>query len=210
MTEANEPPTLPRRVQPVVSPRLATRPLDEKRGLPVPAFAEKPTAGGSRYDFQTVDPRFVELCAEQRWCYVCREPIALTEDAYFLGDEQSYIQGYYPETLGHADCLVSALALCPWITNASHKRATERRLGQPRGLDDDRKPLVWVLASSRYYTFDTGNARTCKRRGLYPRRLRNARFFAYIDGALHEVTRAHADQVLCDAGEDAMEPPAVR
>lgn len=196
-------------------PRLQALPVHLRTGLPVPVFAQQDRDGEAIVDFNKVDRRSVLELAERRWCYLCGQPIAQDEDAWFLGDERSYALGYYPETVGHESCLAASLSLCPYIRAQHHQRATERRLGQPRGLEDDRKPVVWVLASSRYFRVVQKNRRDrtgrVEEHGLYPRRLRNARYFGYdADGALVEVTREHANVLLTAAGLDPIATPSER
>jgi hypothetical protein len=205
---------LPRPVELVMPDTLAARPRDSRRGVPIPAFADRSIIGvrDDQPDFNKVDHRVVKKLASRRWCYVCGEPIPQTEDVFLLGDESSYEQAYYPESFGHEACMLAALTLCPWIASASHKRATERALGQPRNLEDDQKPVVWVLASSRYMKYADGK-RAGQRRGLYPKSLRNPRFFGYDENdAIVEIDIEQANRVLLDNGlaliTDPSEPPA--
>lgn len=183
---------LPRRLQ-----KLA---IDPRRGLPIPWFADPRALGGDAVHFNLVERETVLTLAERRWCYVCGDPIPLTEDAWFLGDEQSYLQRYYPETIGHRECLAASLVLCPYIRTKMYSRATERRIGQPRLLEDDQKPVVWVLAGSRYYKVVRSG-----RKGFYPKALRGARYFGYDDsGDLEEVNLDQANRLLFEAGMDML------
>jgi len=189
-------PEFPREIAPSLPASLAARPWENRLEIPIPVFADRTLTRGTGYDFHTVSPRLVRAAAIARRCYLCGEPIGTDEDAWFLGDEQSFIMKYYPETIGHEDCLLASLTLCPYISTERHKRATERRLGQPQNLKDPNKPDVWVLCASREYQIAED--------GLYPTERKNPRYFAYRDDRLVEVSLSQANEILETRGYETL------
>jgi hypothetical protein len=173
--------------------------------LPVPFFADPHRRGGAAIDFNRVDKRVVFDLAEKRECYVCGEGIPDGTLVWFLGDEESYLGRYYPESYGHEECLEASIGICPWINNERHARATEKRLGQPRGLKNEDKPTVWILAASERYEVVRRDRRglfgQLQEAGLYPGALQGAKYYGYDDaGRVRPVTLTEANRALKDAG----------
>lgn len=126
--------------------------------------------------------------------------VSNSEDMWFMLDEVAYSERRYSEAFGHEDCLLAALRLCPWISTQVYARATEKRLGHARtGLENELKPVVWVLCSSRYYKVERRPVMQ-----LRPRAPRNPRYFGYVDGAVSEVSLEQANELLAAAGLDSI------
>lgn len=188
----------PSPVPEVVPPALATRPRHPRRDLPIPVFADRAFAAppGEGYDLNRSDRELYERFADQRRCPVCGEMVPASEDMWFMLDEVAFSERRYSEGFGHEDCLLAALRLCPWISAAAYARASETRLGHARvGLENELKPVVWVLCSSRYYRVERRPIMQ-----LRPRAPRNPRYFGYVNGDLHEVSLDQANELLIAAG----------
>lgn len=183
-----------------VPPALDARPRHPRRDLPVPVFADRSFANppGDGYDLNRSDRELYERFAKQRRCPICGEMVPESEDMWFMLDEVAYSERRYSEGFGHEGCLLAALRLCPWISSERYSRASETKLGHRRvGLEDDAKPVVWVLCSSRYYKVDRHPVMQ-----LRPRDPRNPRYFGYVDGVIVEVSLQQANEMLAAANLD--------
>lgn len=192
----------PRPVPDVLPPQLAARPRHPRRDLPIPVFADRSFANppGEGYDLNRSDVELYERFANQRRCPVCGEMIPPSEDMWFMLDEVAFLERRYSESFGHEDCLLAALRLCPWISTAAYARASETRLGHARlGLENEKKPVVWVLCSSRYYKVERRPMMQ-----LRPRAPHNPRYFRYVGGVIHEVSLDQANEALTAAGLDSI------
>ena len=192
----------PRPVPEVMPPALAARPRHPRRDLPIPVFADRSFANPPEkgFDLNQSDRELYERFANQRRCPVCGEMIANSEDMWFMLDEVAFGERRYSEGFGHEDCLLAALRLCPWISSPAYARASEARLGHARvGLENEMKPAVWVLCSSRYYNVESRPIMQ-----LRPRAPRNPRYFGYVDGVLREVSLDQANEILTAAGLDSI------
>lgn len=189
---------MPRPVPEIVPPALAARPQHPRRDVPIPVFADRAFANppGEGYDLNRSDRELYERFATQRRCPICGDMVPESEEMWFMLDEVAYTEQRYSEGFGHEACLLASLRLCPWISNQEYARATETKLGHARfGLEDDRKPVVWVLCSSRYYKIERRPAMQ-----LRPKALRNPRYFGYVNGVLSEVTLDQANELLAAQG----------
>ena len=173
-------------VDPDTAARLAARPQDPRRRLPVPAMNARPgPAGTETGDFLTVDPDRVMQLAMGRLCAVCGQPVR-GEYAVLVGPA-SLASGASGNPSSHEGCLLASLRLCPWISIGRARRAAGRRAAGLDAVDphlDLAKPQVWVLGVAADYTVEThGDRRVVLRPGPYLRQRR----FRYDDaGALVE------------------------
>lgn len=191
---------MPRAVPNVTPAALNDRPRHPRRDLPVPVFADRSFARppGDGYDLNRSDRELYERFATQRRCPICGEMVQDSEDMWFMLDEVAYAEQRYSEGFGHENCLLASLRLCPWISSETYSRASEEKLGHARvGLEDDAKPVVWVLCSSRYYKLDRHPVGQ-----LRPKAPRNPRYFGYVSGVLVEVSLSQANALLVAAGLD--------
>lgn len=134
---------------PQTAARLAARPVDPRRRLPVPAM-------NGDGDFLTLDPGVVMRLAAARECAVCGQRIVNGEYAFLSGpDAAGHRVTRNPPA--HEGCLHAALVLCPYISHERTRRAAGDRAA---ALDDDPrqdlgKPQVWILGIAASYHIET-------------------------------------------------------
>ncbi|QKW22316.1 hypothetical protein HUT16_27445 [Kitasatospora sp. NA04385] len=130
-------------------PGLGTRPVDLRRGLPIPAVNVHP---GGEVDFVTINgPAALQLAGTGR-CSLCGQ--RMTGTATFLGGPKCAEFGFYSDPPMHEECAEWALKLCPHIARPHARRASERRVAHDAvravGFSEE-KPSEWVLVVSDSY-----------------------------------------------------------
>jgi hypothetical protein len=88
-----------------IPPRLATRPVDPRRGLPIPHVSEH---GEGRVDFAAVDGARALECAHRRLCGLCGQPHEA--QLAFIGGPGGFQQRLYTDPPGHVDFISTARA----------------------------------------------------------------------------------------------------
>lgn len=116
----------PKRERPPVNARLARRPWDEKRNLPIPVFNENDD--GTDHNFLLVNFTKSARCAKFRLCGVCGEDLGQT--AAFLGGPISANSRCYVDPGMHESCARDALILCPHLSIPHASRASDERVGE--------------------------------------------------------------------------------
>ncbi len=122
---------------------LSTRPVDPRRGLPIPAVNAYPDG---EVDFISINgAKAMELAVRGR-CGLCGLP--MSGRAAFLGGPKAAEAGLYSDPPMHEACAEAALTLCPHIARPHARRASERRREHDAthavGFSDE-KPSEWVL-----------------------------------------------------------------
>ncbi|MFD9123484.1 hypothetical protein [Kitasatospora sp. NPDC059571] len=178
---------MPKPTMPELPAGLAARPIDQRRGLPIPAVNERPDGTA---DFLSINGRTAIKLAVSGGCSLCTR--LMSGLAAFLGGPKSAQAGSYSDPPMHEECAEAALRLCPHIARQHARRATERRIPEatavPEGFSEA-KPQEWVmvLASS----FGAG-LMPAEGGGLVPVFLladyERTRRFVYEDGVLVEKT----------------------
>lgn len=152
--------------------RLARRPIDPAKGLPIPFAAE--TAEGTA-DFSAIQGAKTLACATRRLCGVCGEKLDYW--IVFLGGPQAAVALTYTDPPMHEACAEASTVLCPHIAHKKPQRS--RKLPKrddvvtPAGFVEE-KPPGYVMVFTRDFTyriFEQGaliyRAGTVKRRRYY-------------------------------------------
>ncbi|MGW4696893.1 hypothetical protein ACWEO1_31440 [Kitasatospora cineracea] len=165
---------------------LGTRPVDLRRGLPIPAVNVHPDG---EVDFISINSeKAMELAVRGR-CGLCARQ--MTGPVAFLGGPTAAEAGLYSDPPMHEECAEAALTLCPHIARPHARRASERRLEHDAthavGFSEE-KPSEWVLLVCNGY----GSALTpAVDGGLVPvfiaGEVLRARRFGYQEGVLTEI-----------------------
>lgn len=129
--------------------RLASRPMDTAKGLPIPFVAEAEDGGA---DFAAVQGDKTLRCAKERLCGICGTQLDYW--IAFLGGPRAAEARTYVDPPMHEDCAVASTQLCPHIARRAPKRSAKlaRRddVITPDGFVDD-KPDVWVMLVTRSF-----------------------------------------------------------
>lgn len=170
--------------------RLAARPRDPRRGLPIPYMSSGPDENGNEtYDFATINAVTVARCAADRLCGICGGTLPYW--IAFLGGPKSAAARTYVDPAFCIDCAEWAIRLCPHLALERHKRIPEARLGvevhEPDGFVSD-KPDTFVMGITRDYKIKTAQGHIY----LLASPWKRTREFAYENGAITEVTPAAA------------------
>lgn len=140
--------------------RLKRRPVDKRRGLPIPYVSIIPGDGPeeARADFTAIQAEPVLKAVVDGLCGLCGEPLDYWKA--FLGGPRSAESRTYTDPAMHLECAQAAMRLCPHISMIQHKRVPESRLrGEPvipHGFVDT-KPAKWVIGVTRSYTYKFRN-----------------------------------------------------
>jgi hypothetical protein len=132
---------------------LKRRPVDERRGLPVPAVSEydDPETGETYYDFTAVNGMKAVELGQQRRCGLCGEPMDYW--VVFLGGPKSAEARTYVDPPMHPECGEAALHLCPHIAKPKTQRTQKHKAPDvitPEWFVEE-KPQVWVMLLTRRY-----------------------------------------------------------
>lgn len=131
--------------------RLNDRPIDSRRGLPIPFVNE--TATGEA-DFASIQADKVLACARRRLCGSCGTDLGYW--IAFLGGPRSAEARLYADPPMHPDCAEHSLQLCPHMQRQNHRRAPEHRLSEgvitPVGMHEG-KPEAWIMGICRDFTW---------------------------------------------------------
>ncbi|WP_327074463.1 hypothetical protein OG196_31985 [Kitasatospora purpeofusca] len=168
-------------------PALAARPIDPKRGVPIPAVNEQ---SDGTADYVSINGRTAVILAGQGCCSLCTEP--MTGLVAFLGGPRSADAHSYSDPPMHESCAEAALRLCPHMARQHARRATRQRVPEgtvvPEGFSEE-KPDEWVMVLTA--DFATGLV-PAEGGGFVPvfvsSRHERTRQFVYNDGALVEKT----------------------
>lgn len=128
----------------------------DKRGFPVPAFAE--WIDGEP-DFRIVKQGWRENCVNRRLCWICG--CRMGDRKWFVTGPMCTITRTTSEPPCHAQCAEFAVRVCPFLTMPLAKR-NERDLPEERfipGIHVDRNPGVACVWETRHFKpFRTGDS----------------------------------------------------
>ncbi len=130
-----------------MNPRLAARPLDTKRRVPVP-FAQALFEDGSA-DFAAIDAGRSMQCARERLCGLCGQE--LTYWVAFIGGPRSVESRAFTDPPMHVECAEDAFTLCPHLRRplVTRREATPGT-SVPQGWSEN-KPERWALFVTRSF-----------------------------------------------------------
>lgn len=134
-------------------PSLAARPVDARRGLPIPPVNvhPDPDGTGTHVDFTTIYTTTSTRLAAERRCSLCGDPMAYW--VAFVGTPRAAELQRFTDPPGHPECVTAALTLCPHIALARHRRARADRPSagiMPPGSHGT-KPDGWMVGITRTY-----------------------------------------------------------
>lgn len=140
----------------VVNPRLAARPTDPRRRLPVP-FAQARNADGSA-NFALIDAQKAVLAGLARRCGLCGQPMG--EQVAFLGGPSAVTGRAFLDPPMCVQCAEDATVLCPHLARQRVPRRPDDSPPPPGWTHD--KPTRWglyvtgaygIVRHSSYYVF---------------------------------------------------------
>jgi hypothetical protein len=142
-------------------PRIAKLPQDH-RGYPIPVSVLRDREG--RPHFTINDEQVNKSIRSEYRCGICGEK--LDGDVWFVGGPASafHAQGRYFDSAVHHDCGQYALKVCPYLAVPSYGRRIDDATLKDKSMhvlidatQDDRRPIVFVLARTTTYTIDRDN-----------------------------------------------------
>ncbi|MEV0453769.1 hypothetical protein [Catellatospora methionotrophica] len=119
--------------------RLARRPFDARRQIPVPYVNE---GEDGRHDFAVVNGQRALECAREQLCGACGHYI--TRDLTFVGGVANLLHHTYTDPPMHSPCADAALRLCPFLKHPRMRPRPAAAAVIPAGFRDlDRsRPLA--------------------------------------------------------------------
>lgn len=167
-------------------PGLAKRPVDPKRGLPIPVM-NMPVGelDPSQADFTAINAVSVYTAATNNLCGICGNTLGYW--FAFIGGPKSYEHRSYVDPPFCLDCAEASLRLCPHMAIPRHKRAPEHRLAEdahtPAGFVEAKPEAIVMGITRSFELLDDG------RGGMYFRAapFKRSRVFRYVNDVLSEV-----------------------
>lgn len=130
--------------------KLAKRPLDPKRQLPVP-FVQAIMPDGLA-DFRSIEATKVIEAARASLCGLCGKGLGLY--AAFLGGPKSAANGTYGDPPMHEACADDATRLCPHIARPRvQRREASDTAVTPDGFVEE-KPPGWVMVITKHWNME--------------------------------------------------------
>jgi hypothetical protein len=131
-----------------VTGRLARRPYDERRKIPVPYF--NVMEDGS-VNYTGINAHTTIKCGKENLCGICSEP--LTNWIAFIGGPVSLANRTYADPPLHEECALAAVKYCPHINRRAHRPTKDEKYDPdttwkpPQGD----KPDEWIIAITRNF-----------------------------------------------------------
>lgn len=126
----------------------------DSRGYPIPWFV---SYVDGQPEFRVADSDKLIAAIKNKLCWVCGTPLAPKQHVFVVGP-LSTISRVSAEPPCHADCAVTAVKVCPFLT---HPKATRREANMPEttsaGISVDRNPGVTCLWYCKGYTYTVNN-----------------------------------------------------
>jgi hypothetical protein len=165
---------------PEIAARLAARPVDPRRGLPIPYVNEHDDGS---VNFAVINGGRVLDCARRHLCGLCGQP----HDYWlaFIGGPGGFHQRVFTDPPGHVDCMCAALDRCAYLAVERHRRRGLTETTAAPGFTDMEKAQPVILAVTRAYT--TGLVGAPPALLFLPAPWKSATRFDYIDGRLTEI-----------------------
>ena len=92
-----------------MNPRIEK--LPKHKGFPIPYFATR--RKDRTPDFKIVDQDRRKVCAVERRCWICGEPLGYW--VVFIGGPVSIEHGLFNDGPMHEECAADAMAICPFL-----------------------------------------------------------------------------------------------
>jgi hypothetical protein len=142
--------------QPVVPFRMLSRPLDSKRGNPVPWFV--PEVDGE-YDYRFMDGAKVIEALNFDKCWICGQKLG--RNRTFIIGPMCVITRTTLEPPSHTDCAEWAVQVCPFLSNGERaRREDEKTAAAPQvGQMIKRNPGVtclWTTSTCKVFNARDG------------------------------------------------------
>lgn len=160
--------------------KLAKRPLDPKRQLPVP-FMQAVGPDGLA-DFTMIDGGKVIQSGQQRICGLCGKPLGLY--VAFLGGPVSAQTHEYSDPPMHPDCADDATRLCPHLARQRVPRRESTGV-MPEGFAEEKPEGIVMLVVSDY-TLVRRPVKGGSVPGFTAGEPKQVRTYSYVDGLLTE------------------------
>lgn len=135
-----------------IPPTLAKRPIDRRRGLPIPPVSLHGSEDTEYVDFTVVNGPVAARLAADRRCSLCGWPMAYW--VAFLGTPAHQASRRYLDPPGHPECMAAATRLCPFIAYRHHRRAKPSHVRAPGEVPAgyiEGVPTTWILGITRQY-----------------------------------------------------------
>jgi len=165
--------------RPAIAPRLAARPVDPRRGLPIP-YVNVEDDGS--INFAAVNGGRVLECVRRRLCGLCGQPQDFL--MAFVGGPGGFQARMYTDPPGHVDCMRSALDLCPYLDIERHQRRGLTEITAAPGFADMEKTQPVILAVT--WAYDIALIGDPPSLMFLPAAWQSATRFDYADGRLIE------------------------
>jgi hypothetical protein len=164
--------------------RLARRPLDPKRKLPVP-YSQLVDEDGVA-NFAALDGNKALHGAGERLCGLCG--VAMGRWVAFLGGPRNVEHGYYVDPPMHVSCAEDATRLCPHMARQRVPRRPNEdpEVITPQGFVEE-KPERFAMWVTDGYEIGINQAEATY--AFKPRPAREIRWFDYTDEVLTESSR---------------------
>lgn len=173
--------------QPELPEGLAKRPVDPKRGLPIPVMNLPPGDNDPEHaDFTGIHAQTVYETAGRNLCGMCGEELGYRKA--FVGGPKSFASRQYVDPPFHPECAAASLRLCPHMAIPRHKRAPEHRLAAdshtPAGFAEA-KPEAIIIGITRSFKIIVDGHKGTLHFKVAP--FTDKRVFRYVDDVLTEV-----------------------
>jgi hypothetical protein len=169
-----------RQQRPAIPARLAARPVDPSRGLPIPYVNEHDDGS---VNFALVNGGRVLECVRDRLCGLCGERQEFL--VAFVGGPGGFHQRLYTDPPGHVDCARAALDLCPYLGLERHQRRGLTEATAAPGFADMEKAQPVILAVT--WAYDVALIGEPPALMFLPAAWMSATRFDYADGRLVEI-----------------------
>jgi hypothetical protein len=163
--------------------RLAARPFDDRRGLPIPYVSEH----DGHLDFAVVNGARLLECVRRGLCSACGQP---HENVLpFIGGPGGFAMRRYTDPPMHLECAGWSLRLCPYLALHRHRRRGITEPTAAPGFTQLEQADPVILATTRGYQLQLAYDDTDPLPGLVfiPQPWITATRFEYRDDALTEV-----------------------
>jgi hypothetical protein len=166
--------------RPAIPARLAARPVDPRRGLPIPYVSEQDDGS---VNFAVINGGRVLECVRDRLCGLCgqRQDVLVA----FVGGLGGFRQRMYTDPPGHVDCMRAAVDLCLYLAIERHRRRGLSEVTAAPGFTDMEKADPVILAVT--WAYEIGLVGLPPALLFLPAVWWSATRFDYADGRLVEI-----------------------
>lgn len=126
--------------------RLAARPFDARRKLPIPYVSEQDDGS---VNFSVLNGARVLECAREGLCSACGQPHEYR--IAFVGGPGGFRMRRYTDAPMHIECAQWSLRLCPYLAVERHRRRGLTETTAAPGFTDMEKSEPVILAVTRRY-----------------------------------------------------------